>query len=256
MRMKKRILVSAFAVVLATGSVLADTRIEYKTTEGSGGNLTSLIIAQGKIRTDTGTTTTVILDPAAGVMTLIDHSKKTYTKIAKADIDALAKQLNDMMAQLPPEAQQMMAGRMGGRGGAIVEMQPTGATATVAGKACKVYQLSMAGKVTSESCLADPAAIDIAAADRATMQAAMAWSKELTDSLSKSPLGRIGDSLPFRNGGFPVRSTTFGADGSRNTSEFAGVSNAAVPADTFTPPAGYKEQKMDMRMGRGGGAGR
>jgi hypothetical protein len=255
--MKNRILVCAFGVILATGSVLADTRIDYKTTEGTGGDLTSFIIGQGKIRTDASKSTTVILDPTAGVMTVIDHDKKTYMKIAKADLDAFAKQLADMLAQVPPEMQKMIAGRMGGSGGAVVDMQPTGATATVGGKPCKVYQMSVSGKVKSESCLADPASIDIAAADRATMQAAMAWSKELMDAMSKSPLGRFGDALPFKTGGFPVRSTTFGSDGSRNTSELASVSNAALPADTFATPAGYKEQKMDLpKIGRGGGAGR
>jgi hypothetical protein len=258
MPMKHRILVCAIGVLLATGSLLADTRFDFKTTEGTGGDLTSLTIAQGKIRTDAGKNTSVILDPGAGVMTIIDHNKKTFTKINKADLDAFAKQLADMMAGLPPEMQKMMAGRLGGGGGnAIVDFQPTGATSSVGGKPCKVYQMTMSGKVHSESCLADAAALDVPAADRATMQAAMAWSKELTDSLSKGPLGRFGDSVPFRNGGFPVRSTTFNSDGSRNTSELAGVSTAAVSADTFAMPAGYKEQKLDLpKIGRGGGAGK
>lgn len=251
--MRNRILVCAFGVVLATGSLLADTRIDFKTTEGTGGDMTSLIIAQGKIRTDSGKTS-VILDPGGGVMTLIDHSKKTFTRINKADLDAFAKQLADMMAGMPPEVQKMMAGRMGGGGGnAVVDFQPTGASSSVAGKPCKVYQMTLAGKVHSESCLADASAIDIPASDRATMQAALAWSKELTDSLSKGPLGRFGDSVPFRNGLVPVRSTTFNADGSRNTSELSGVSTSAVSADTFAMPAGYKEQKLDLpKIGRGG----
>ena len=47
-------------------------------------------------------------------MIVIDHSKKTFMKIAKADLDAMMKQLEDTMAELPPEMRQMMAGRMGG----------------------------------------------------------------------------------------------------------------------------------------------
>jgi len=93
------------------------------------------------------------------------------------------------------------------------------------------------------------------AADRATLQAAMAWSKELSDALAKTPVGRVGDSIPFRGGMFPVRSTTVATDGTRHTSEFSGVSNAAAPAGTFDVPAGYKEVKIEMpRIGRGGGA--
>jgi hypothetical protein len=246
--MRNRLLVCAFGVVLATASVLADTRIDFKTTEGTGGDLTAIVIAQGKIRTDAGTTTSVIIDPAGGVMTLIDHSKKTFTKIAKADLDAFAKQLEDMMAGLPPEARQAVS-RMGGAGG-MVSFEPTGEASSVGGKPCKVYRMSVAGKPVSESCLGDSSAIEIPAADRATLQAAMAWSKELTDALAKGPLGRFGDSVPFRNGMVPLRSTSFGANGARNTSEFAGVSTAGVGADTFAIPAGYKEQKLPT-MGRG-----
>ena len=251
-RMKHKVLVCAVGVLLATGSLLADTRLDFKTTEGTGGDLTSLTIAQGKIRTDSGKTTTVLLDPGAGAMTLIDHTKKTFTKITKADLDAIVKQLTDMMAGMPPEVQKMMAGRMGGRGGgAVVDFQPTGAASNVGGRPCKVYQMSIAGKLQSESCLAEAASIDIPAADRATMQAAMAWSKELTDSLAKTPLGSMGNSVPFKNGMIPVRSTTFASDGSRNTSELAAVSTASVSADTFAVPADYKEQPLP-KIGRGG----
>lgn len=258
LRMRHKFLACAFGVLLATGSLLADTRIEFKTTEGTGGDMTSVLIAQGKIRTEAGSNTSIIIDPGAGVMTLIDHSKKTFTKLTKADIDAFAKQLEDMMAQIPPEMRQMMASRMGGAGGAsVVDFQPTGESSTVAGKPCKVYKTTMMGKVTSESCLADASVIDIPAADRATMQAAMAWAKQMTEQLSKGPLGRMGGSIPFRTGLVPVRSTTFDSNGARNTSELTGVSTAPIGADAFAIPAGYKEQKVEMpKIGRGGGAGR
>jgi len=253
MPMRNRVLICTLGVALATTSLLADTRIEYKTTEGAG-DLSGFVIAQGKIRTDADKTTSVILDPGAGVMTVIDHSKKTFMKITKADIDAMIKQLEDMMASIPPEARQMMAGRMGGAGaGAAVAMTPTGESATVAGKSCKIYNTTVGGKLVAESCLGEPSAIDLSAADRATMQAAMAWAKELTDSLAKTPFGRIGDSMPFKTGGIPLRSTKIASNGARSTSEFTGVNNGAVAADTFTVPAGYKEEKLGMGgRGRGG----
>jgi len=248
--MRNRFLIGAIGVVLCAGSVLADTRIEFKTTEGTG-DLTAFTIAQGKIRTDGDKNTTVILDPGAGVMTVLDHGKKTFMKITRADLDALVKQLEDMMAQVPPEMRQMMAARMGGAGAAVV-MAPTGQSSTVAGKSCKIYQMTATGRVVSETCLAEVSAIDISAADRATLQAAAAWSKDLTDSFAKTPIGSIGDSIPFKGGLIPLRSTTIAANGTRNTSEFAGVSTAAVTADTFAIPADYKEQKLGMGRGRGG----
>ena len=250
MQMRNKILVCACGVVLASAAVLADTRVEFKVTEGTG-SATSMVIAQGKIRSDADKNTTVILDPTAGVMTIIDHSRKTFTKMTKADVDALVKQLEEMMAGIPPEMRQMMAGRMGGAGGAVT-FAPTGKTETIAGKSCQVYSTTVAGRVIAESCMADISAIEVPAADRATMVAAAAWAKDLMESFTKIPmLGNMAKSVPFR-GGVPLRTTTIESNGTRNTSEFAGVSNAAVSADTFTVPAGYKEQKMDMGRGRGG----
>jgi hypothetical protein len=157
-----------------------------------------------------------------------------------------------MMASIPPEMRQMMAGRMGGAG-AAVNFAPTGKTETIAGKQCQVYTTTVAGRAIAESCLADLSAITVPAADRATMVAAVAWAKDLMESFTKIPmLGNMANSVPFRGGMVPLRTTTIESNGTRNTSEFAGVSNAAVSADTFTVPAGYKEQKVNMGRGRGG----
>jgi hypothetical protein len=102
--------------------------------------------------------------------------------------------------------------------------------------------------------MADPSAIDVSAADRATMAASMAWAKELTDTMAKAPMmGQVASSMPFRNGMMPVRTTMIDANGARTTTEFAGVSNAAIPAAMFAVPSGYKEQKLPtMGRGRGG----
>jgi hypothetical protein len=131
--------------------------------------------------------------------------------------------------------------------------EDTGETSTVGGKPCRVFRTTIQGRPTAEACMGDASAIDLPAADRATMAAAMAWSKELTDALAKAPMVRLSDNSPFRAGLVTLRSTTIGADGARHTSEFAGVTAGALAADLFAVPAGYKEQKIDMpRIGRGG----
>ena len=52
---------------------------------------------------------------------MIDHAKKTFTRLTKADIDSMSaqlagmmKQMEDAMANMPPEMREMMKGRMGG----------------------------------------------------------------------------------------------------------------------------------------------
>jgi hypothetical protein len=76
----------------------------------------------------------------------------------------------------------------------------------------------------------------------------------LTDAFAKNPmLASFGEATPFRAGMVPLRTTSIDSSGGRKTSELVGVSTAALPADTFTIPAGFKEQKLPtMGRGRGG----
>lgn len=254
---RTHVFVFALAVAFSTALVLADSKIEYKATEGGGSSLNTILIGQGKIRADADQNTSVIIDPTAGQMTVLDHGKKIFTRIGKAELQQMTdmfKQLEGMLANMPPEARQMVQSRMGGAGGGpAIVTEDTGEKATVAGKACRIFRTTMQGRPTAEYCMADASAIDLPAADRQTMAAAMAWSKELTDAISKMPMLRMADTGPFRAGLMPLRSTTIGADGTRRTSELVGVTNSVLSADVFAVPAGYKEQKIEIpKMGRGG----
>jgi hypothetical protein len=254
MQTRTHVMVLALAIVLSGAAVLADSKIEYKATEGGGASLTTILIGQGKARFDADANTTVIMDPAASASIMVDHAKKTFTRMGKAEIAQIAdmmKQMEQALAGMPPEARQMMQGRMGG--GPASTTVDTGEKATVAGKSCRIFRTTVQGRPTAENCMADASVIDLPAADRATMAAVMAWSKELTDAVGSGPLARVADSTPFKAGLVPVRSTIIAADGSRKTSEFVGVSNASISADMFAVPADYKEQKFEMPRGRGRG---
>jgi len=242
-----------------TVAVFADSKIEFKVTEGSGTSATAILIGQGKIRFDGDATTSAIIDPKEGSITAVDHAAKTWTKITKADLQQSIQQLQQAMAQVPPEmqqqVQQMMAGRMGGGAAQASVVTDTGEKATVMGKSCRIFRTTQGGRTTMESCLAEASAIDIPAADKETMMAAMAFSKELTDAFAKLPMmGQVASkTTPFAGGLVPLRTTQIAADGTRQTSEFSNVSTAAVPAAMFAAPAGYKEQKLPtMGRGRGG----
>jgi len=251
----------AVLIAAATVAFYADTKIEFKATENGGSSMIAFLIGQGKVRADADQNTSVMLDPTAGVMTMIDRDKKSYMKITRADMQQMAQmiaQLEQQMANVPPEMRQMIQGRMAGAGGAsgaqAAVVTDTGEKATVAGKSCRIFRTTQGGRTTAETCMADPSALDIPAADRATMTAAMAWAKELTDTLAKSPMmASMMNAQPFRSGLVPIRSTTIAADGTRKTSELVGVTTAALPADTFTVPSGFTEQKLPtMGRGRGG----
>lgn len=262
MTLRRLVPTTAACVIAASALALADSRIAFKTTEGQSATLDAILIGHGKIRTDSDKTTSAILDPAAGTMTVLDHGRKTYIRLTRADVEKMVAMASDMMKQMeqamanvPPEMRERMKGMMGGAAaaGPAIEFADTGKTATVGGVTCRVFQGKAMGRVAAETCMGDPSAIQLPAADRATLVAAMAWYKELADKLTSGPLARVGSASPFRGGLVPLRSTTIGPDGSRSTSEFAGVTSAEMSADTFTVPAGYKEQKIELPgRGRGG----
>lgn len=249
--------VTGILLAAATVAVSADTKIEFKATENGGASMNTILIGQGKIRSDVSTGM-VIIDPTEGSMTVVANDKKQYTKITKADM----KQITDMLAMMEQqlagmtaEMRQMVQSRMGGAAGnqPAAVTADTGEKATVAGKSCRIFRTTQGGRTTQESCLADASAFDLPAADKATMTAAMAFAKEMTESLTKSPLfGQIASTSPFPSGLVPVRTTTIDASGKRMTSELVGVSTATLPADTFKIPADFKEQKLPV-MGRGRG---
>jgi len=249
--------VTGIFLFAATIAVSADTKIEFKATENGGSGMSTVLIGQGKIRSDTSTGM-VLIDPTEGSMTIVATDKQQYTKITKADMKQIADMVamtEQAMAGMTAEMRQMVQSRMGGAAAAqpAAVTVDTGEKATVAGKSCRIFRTTQGGRTTQESCLADPSAFDMPAADRATMTAAIAFAKEITDSLTKSPMfGQIVSTSPFPSGLVPLRTTNIDAGGKRMTSELVGVSTAALPADTFKVPAGFKEQKLPV-MGRGRG---
>lgn len=260
----RRIATATVVCVLAAGAVaLADSRITFKTTEGKSTTLDSILVGHGKLRTDADKTTSVIVDPGAGTMTMLDHTRQTFIRMTRADIEKMAamaadmmKQMEQAMANVPPEMREMMKGRMGGMAGGgapAIEYVDTGKTATVAGQSCRIFQGKTMGRIATEMCMGEPSAIQLPAADRATLMSAMGFFKDLASKLNSGPMARLGNASPFMGGMVPLRSTTIGMDGSRNTSEFEGVTTAAISAETFAVPASYKETKMEMPgRGRGG----
>ena len=241
---------SACFLILAgsASAAFADTRLTYKVTEGSGDSMQSVLIGQGKLRTDTTSMTSVIVDPASSSMTVLDHKAKTYMRLGRAEIDQLAammKQLEQAMANMPPEMREKMKSMMGG-GGALITMVNTGRKETVGGRPCTVSETKMQGQTVGESCDAPFSAFRLPEADLAVVVKASQMFKALTDQLSASPMiGRMVSQVGIRTDVFPVRSTIIQGT-QRTTSELASIDNATLPADLFTAPAGYKEQKMDL----------
>jgi hypothetical protein len=251
------------ALVLPAGHAVADARIDYRASEGGGASLQSLLIGHGKLRSDADANTSVIFDPASRSMTVLDHRKRHFTRIGPSELEQMGTALKDAMAQLeqamanvPPEMraqmQSMMGGMLPGMGGEpMVRIIDTGRQERVAGHACTVYLTEVQGKPASEACMGSADVLDgLSASDRAVLDSAMSVTREMVDQLASSPLGQFAEMTPFRDGMLPLRITDID-NGRRSTSEFAGIQTESLSPDLFVVPAGYREQKIEMpRMRR------
>lgn len=256
--MKK--LVPVLVLSLFAGSAFADARIDFRNVEGSGASMQSILIGHGKMRTDADAdaSTSVILDPTNRSMTLLQHNERKYTRIDREQLSQMGGMLDSAMAQmeqaladLPPEMRAQMQGMIGGAiGGAagqpMVRVVETGRSDTVAGHGCRIYETRMQNQVVSETCMGAPSALSaLSASDRRVLDGALAMSQELAESLNDGPFGQLVDLGPFQSGLFPLRVTEI-ENGRRSTSEFAGIDSSALSADLFAIPAGYREEKIEM----------
>jgi len=255
--MKSPSLLLALALVLPTAA-LADARIQFQATEGGGADLQSLQIGHGKMRSDVDGNISVILDPGAGTMTMVDHGQRSFTRLTRADIEKLGGAVNAAMAQmeqalanLPPEmrsqVQGMVGGSLPGMGGMpSVQVVETGQRGNVAGHACSVYQTRMDGKAINESCMGSLSALDaLSSADRNVLDGAFTMMQELAEGLAQGPMAQMIDLSTFQSGMIPLRMTNI-ENGRRASSEFSGIDTSALPADNFAVPAGYREEKLEM----------
>jgi hypothetical protein len=256
------ILAPLFALVVAPG-VLADARIEFRQVEGDTPALGSILVGHGKVRVDSDRSNSVIFDPAAETIWVLDHAERRYSRMTRADLERIGaslgsavSRLDDALASVPPEVRAQMQELIGGMlpGGApgsgapMVRMSETGRTLRVAGRSCRVFETVVMGEVVAETCLADPAVLDeLGAAERRTLEQVMRMSEAWMEPLAKSPIGNAIDMGFFRDNRVPLRATDF-EDGRRNTSEFAGISRGPIPADLFRAPAGYRDRPLEFAI--------
>ena len=254
----RTMLLACSAGCFLPGMTSADARIDYRATEGGGGSIRSFLIGHGKVRTDADAQTSVILEPSADTVVLLDHSERTYTRMGRAELEQLSASIGaamssveQAMASLPPEMRDQMAGMMGDAlpvagAGDMVKVVATGQRAVVAGHTCTIYRTQVQGDIVNETCMGDVSAFaEHTAAERRTLDSALAMTQRLADALAQGPLAKYVDLSTFQAGMVPLRVTDI--DGStRSTSEFAGIDDSALPADTFAVPAGYTEQTLEM----------
>jgi hypothetical protein len=244
------LVVALFAASLSTAA-WADFRADFANVQGADNSSLSRIELSGNhMRTDAGNVS-MLFDVGSGKMIVLMHDKRQYMDMQKV-VDAASAAMS-ALANLPPQAREMMQQRMGSRMpgmGAPVDVRvtPTGKSESVAGYACQVYSSSISGRHSEDSCLANAADAGISAADQATLRKAFEELKAMTEKMSaglfKSPLSQVPSDK------FPVRIVRFGNDGkAEQTVQLKSLSTGSISTGDFSIPAGYTEQDMGG-MGR------
>ena len=135
--------VIAATLALAAAGAVADVHLQY--TNPDGQPVSDIYVRDGQVLIERKAEGVAILvDAASGGMTVIDHGRRTYTRVDRETRSRMQAQMQQMRAQMQqqlaalPEQQrkmieQQMGGMMGG-GASGPEFRETGEQRTVAGQ--------------------------------------------------------------------------------------------------------------------------
>lgn len=191
-----------------------------------------------------------IIEAGKSTFIMVDHEGQTHMEVSESfaeDVAAMmAAQMEEMLADIPPEERAMYEQSMAG-GGALpappkMNVKKTGKQDTVAGYKCTEIEISYGdGAVEELSCVASAKELGISSKDFASMAAAMR-------SVSRM-VGMDGDDESIMDfeamGGIPIRTLDleFGDE-----EELVSLSKDTLDNDTFAIPAGYRKVSMEDMM--------
>ena len=204
-----------------------------------------------------------------GEMIVVDDTNQSYMQLDSAMIASLAgqvsaamSQMEQMLAQLPPEQRAMveqmrergMAGMPGMDGAAAaapeVDIRRTGRSETKAGFAAEEWEVIEDGQLARRLWVAPWSEIDGGAEARDAMAGMVAFFDDFLAAMPSIP-GQDGPLIenPFRNfdmgNGMPVVTEELGPDGQvEQRSTVTGVERRTLDPATFEPPDGYTRQEL------------
>ena len=263
-------LVVAIGLTAAPATAASGVLIAQKVTSGTTTTTHQSQIEPTRMRSEiassTGRKQAVVFDGAAQVLRMIDDDAKTYTEMAKADLERMRGQVDGAMAQMqeqlknmPPEQRARMEALMKGRGAAMTGMAgpPTEykkvGTDKVGRWTCDKYEGTKSGEKVSEVCTVAPSALGFTAADFEVTRQLAEFFKSLMPQAADG-LFTIGSATPNPNSfsGLPVRVVSYRGGTVQTVSEMTEASRQTFPDTLFQIPAGYQKREFPG-MGRGRG---
>lgn len=236
------------AICLSVGlaaPVLADTTLTY--TDQANKSTMRYYIAAGQVRMeDSENDTTMLYQAATDTLTIINTEEREYSVLDPAARAELKKKMSAAMAEMkakladmPPEARQMMQGMMGGLMNSVKpSVQKTGQQQTVGGYDCSIVKIMIGGEVATELCIASADEVGVSTADYQAMQKMGASMQQMAEAVLQglgadfSAMGELGGvAVSIRDDDGQALLTS--------------VSDSAIPAATFQVPAGYTRKALD-----------
>ena len=249
------------ATVLFAGSAQAGTVMEMSSRDLSGDKpeTTMTTYAQnGQMRVEIPRRDSAMIF-SNDTLYAINNKEKSYVTMDRATMQKMAetvnpmlKQLQERMAQMPPEQraqmERMMGKNMPGAQKSVTrEVRKTSRTGKVAGYSCKYVEMLADGVVEDEFCVVEPSALK---GGDELMASAQKMSAALQDFFSSIDAPWLKDSVDKQTasytkiGGIPVLSRQFVDGKAVSETTLRSIQSQSLPAATFSVPAGYTRREM------------
>lgn len=215
----------------------------------------------GKLRVEEGERVVMIFRDKA--LYALDTQERTYHVLDQKTMQQLADQLNpvfkqmqEQLAQLPPEQraqmEQLMGGQIPGMGAPPrVEMRRTARNGEYGGHACRYVEVMENGTLSDEVCVTDAKRLPGADEFMAVAKEMSALMKQFTSAIQIPGLAQVTErySTQFDElGGIPVFTRHY-ADGKPDSeTRLESIRSHSLPAALFEIPQGYT--RKDMLSGR------
>lgn len=203
----------------------------------------------GFLVNDKGKLGGMIVDSAAGSMTMLDGDSKSYMVVSLATMQQMAERMGGMMKQMPHG--QGNASDAEDSGGPKGKVTATGRTEVVAGIRCQVYTydgMENGKHLTGEACLAKGAGMMAAGSSPMDMMPGM-HSRDRSEMMQRRLAG-MGDMGALLAQGYGIMKATGSEDGKfQGSMEVTALDRSLPPDAAFQPPAGYTKREMPRMPG-------
>jgi hypothetical protein len=197
-----------------------------------------------------------IFDGDKDVFYMIEPASKSYREMTRADLEKMAAQVTDVMAQmqeklknLPPEQRAMVEQMMKKRGIGAASPAPALTFKKVASGrkvnqwSCDLYEGSAGDVKAWEVCAAEPSALGLSASDFAALTELAGFFKGLLPGGSDQ-MFRVAAVDEQGYSGVPVSRVMFQNGQPQGRFELTDVRRESVPPTLFEVPAGFTKQAM------------